>query len=126
MHGRVARLRLIVDTFPGGSSLALPRRRDWHAGAFEVLRFGRETTVRLQLTIDPQELWGTWDLIGQAALHHIRDQTRQDEQIVLTHDVTTGHNVFREPAPLLIPNRPIVIATIGDRFAFKRELAQTD
>jgi hypothetical protein len=96
-------------------------------GAFEVLRFGWQTTAGLQLTIDLHELlWGTWDLSGLAVHHRIRDCTRRDEQVVLTYEVTTGHTVFRESATLLVLSRPIVIGTIGDRFAFKRELAQTD
>jgi hypothetical protein len=96
-------------------------------GAYAVMRFGWRTTAGLQLIIDVNELlWGRWDLIGQTVHHDIRGQMKEDEQIVVTYEVTTGHDVFREPATLLILNRPIEIATIGDRFAFKRELTQTD
>jgi hypothetical protein len=96
-------------------------------GGFEVLRFDWQTTADRQLAIDLHKLLsGTWHLTGRRVHHHVRDQTPQDEQIVLTYQVTEGHNVFRQPARLLLLNRPIVVATIGDRFAFKRELAQTD
>jgi hypothetical protein len=96
-------------------------------GAFEVLRFSWRTAEGRRLTIDLHKLLsGTWDLAGHAVRHHISDQTRRDEQIVLTYDLTTGQNVLGEPATLLTVNRPIVIGTIGERFAFRRELAQTE
>jgi hypothetical protein len=96
-------------------------------GGFEVFRFSWHTAADHQLTIDLQELLsGIWDLAEHAVHHHVRSQTRWDKQIVVTYEVTPGQNVFREPATLLRLDRPISVATIGDQFAFKRQLAETD
>lgn len=96
-------------------------------GGFEVLRFDWQTAAGLRLTIDLHELLsGTWDLSGQVLHHRVRAKTRYDEHIVITYRVTEVQDVFRRPATLLILNRPIAAGTIGDRFAFKRDLAEAD
>ena len=96
-------------------------------GGFEVFRFSWHTAADHQLTIDLQELLsGVWSLAEHVIQHHVRSKTRWDKQIVVAYEVTPGQNVFRKPATLLRLNRPINVATIGDQFAFKRQLAETD
>ena len=77
-------------------------------------------------TVQHDRLVGVWDLAEHAVQHHVRSQTRCDRQIVVAYEVTSGQNVFRKPATPLRLDRPISVATIGDVFAFKRQLAETD
>jgi hypothetical protein len=96
-------------------------------GGFEVFRFSWHTAADHQLTITLHTLLsGIWDLAEHAVQHHVRSQTRWEKQIVVAYEVTSGQNVFHKPATLLTLDRPISIATIGDKFAFKRQLAETD
>jgi hypothetical protein len=46
-------------------------------------------------------------LSGQGVHHHVHHRTPQHERIVLTYEITVGHNVFRKPATVLMLSWPI-------------------
>jgi hypothetical protein len=96
-------------------------------GTFLVYRFTWHTTEdhRLTLTLH-QQLSGTWDLADHATRHRVISQAASGQQIALTYQITRGHNALRKPATLLKLDQEISAGTIGDRFAFKRELADTE
>lgn len=96
-------------------------------GTFLVYRFTWHTTEdhRLTLTLH-QQLSGTWDLAGHATRHRVTSQAASGQQIALTYQITRGQNALRKPATLLKLDQEISAGTIGDRFAFKRELADTE
>lgn len=95
-------------------------------GAFAVQRFGWQAT-RGQLTLDLREkLSGTWTLARDSVQHRVDHRASWDRQITMTYRITAGRNVYGDLATVLELDQPINIGTIGDRFAFKRELAPED
>jgi hypothetical protein len=96
-------------------------------GPFNVLRFVWHTGASHTLTLDlHQELSGTWELHDHATQHRVSSQAARDKQIVLAYEITAGQNLYRKPATLLQFDQQISIGTIGNRFTYKRELAQTE
>jgi hypothetical protein len=96
-------------------------------GSYYVLRFGWHTDANLDLTLDLHEnLSGIWDLSGHMTEHRVASRTPHDKQIVLAYKITQAQNILRKPATLLQLDRQISMGTIGDRFAYKRELAATE
>ncbi len=109
-----------------------PDRTGWTywsrvGGAFFVLRFSWRTAPGHELTLDLYEkLSGTWDLDGHATRHHVESQTAYGQQLVLAYEIRAGQDAARRPATLLELDQPVSMGTIGDRFAFKRELAEAE
>jgi len=96
-------------------------------GAFFVLRFSWHTTDGRSLTLDlDQELSGTWDLHRHTIRHHVDSQATCGKQLVLAYTITAGQDTLKRPATLLELDQRISLGTIGDRFAFKRGLAQDE
>jgi hypothetical protein len=96
-------------------------------GTFYVHRFGWHTAADRHLTLDlHQELSGTWHLEDHTTQHRVRSQAPCHQQIILAYQITAGQNALRKPATLLELDQRIRAGTIGDRFAFKRELTQTE
>jgi hypothetical protein len=96
-------------------------------GSFYVLRFGWHTDASRDLTLDLHEnLSGAWDLRDHTTVHRVASRTPHDKQIVLAYEITEAQNILRKPATLLQLDRQISMGTIGDRFAFKRDLASTE
>jgi len=96
-------------------------------GTFFVYRFTWHTTEDHRLTLAlHQQLSGTWDLTDHATRHRVTSQAACGQQIALSYQISEGQNALRKPAMLLKLGQQISVGTIGDRFAFKRELADTD
>jgi hypothetical protein len=96
-------------------------------GTFSVDRFTWHTAAGHRLTLDLHEhLFGTWDLAGHTTRHHVDSRSPRDKQLILAYQITEGQDSFRRPATLLEFDQPISLGTIGDRFAFKRELAEDE
>jgi hypothetical protein len=102
------------------------------AGTFFVYRFRWHTTAGRRLTLNlHQELSGTWDLAGRTpqhrvTRHRVTSQATCDRQIVLAYNIRAGQDLLGRPATLLDVDQPISLGTIGDRFAFERELAENE
>jgi hypothetical protein len=96
-------------------------------GTFYVYRFRWHTTAEHHLTLDlHQHLFGTWDLAGHTTSHRVRSQGPSDKQLVFAYQITAGQDSLKRSATLLQLDQPISVGTVGDRFAFKRHLAQTE
>jgi hypothetical protein len=96
-------------------------------GGFDVYRFSWHTSGQRQLTLAmEQELSGTWDLHGQTTQYHVESLSACDDQVVLGYQIRDTRDVFKLPARLLELDQPISPGTIGDRFAFRRELAENE
>ena len=96
-------------------------------GTFYVDRFSWHTAAGRHLTLDlHEELYGTWHLADHTTRHRVRRQAARHKQIVLRYQITEGRNALREPATVLELDQPITLGTIGDRFAFRRELAENE
>lgn len=96
-------------------------------GTFDVYRFRWHTTAGHHLTLDlHQYLFGTRDLAGHTTRHHVRSQASPGKQLVLTYQITTGQDSLKRSATLLELDQPISLGTVGDRFAFKRELREDE
>jgi hypothetical protein len=96
-------------------------------GTFYVDRFRWHTTADNRLILDVHEkLFGTWDLEGHTTRHHVDSQAPSGKQLVLAYQITAGQDSFKRPATLLELDQPINVATIGDRFAFHRELTRDE
>jgi hypothetical protein len=92
-------------------------------GGFFVLRFGWHIAEG-RLVLDLREkLSGTWVLEGRATRHRVTSQAASDGEIVVAYEIRAGQDAFGRPATLFEVGQPISRGTIGDRFAFKRELA---
>ena len=96
-------------------------------GTFYVDRFRWHTTADHHLILDlHEELFGAWDLAGHTTRHHVHSQAPSGKQLVLAYQITAGHDSLKRPVTLLKLDQPISVGTVGDRFAFKRQLAQTE
>jgi hypothetical protein len=96
-------------------------------GTFFVLRLSWHTTHGHRLALDLREqLSGTWDLEGRTARHRVTSQAACATKIALTYEIHPGEDALGRPATLLEASQPIRPGTIGDRFAFKRELTEDE
>jgi hypothetical protein len=96
-------------------------------GTFYMDRFSWHTDQDGHLTLDLNEnLYGTWHLEDHTTRHRVRNRDAYHKHLVLTYQITAGHNALRMPATVLQLDQPIILGTIGDRFAFKRELAENE
>jgi hypothetical protein len=95
-------------------------------GSFYVDRFSWHADDR-HLTLDLREkLYGTWHLEDGTTRHRVRSQDAHHKHLVLTYQIAAGQNELHKPATVLQLDQPISPGTIGDRFAFKRELADNE
>jgi hypothetical protein len=96
-------------------------------GTFSVDRFTWQTAAGHHLTLDLHEhLFGTWDLAGHATRHYVDSRSPTGKRLVLAYQITPGQDSLKRPATLLELNQPISLGTIGDRFAFKRQLTEDE
>jgi len=95
-------------------------------GTFYVNRFSWYTDDR-HLTLDLHEtLYGTWHLEDHTTRHRVRSQDAYHKRVALTYQIAAGQNALHKPATVLQLDQPISLGTIGDRFAFRRELAEDE
>ena len=96
-------------------------------GTFFVYRFTWHTIEGRRLTLAlHHQLSGTWDLQDHTTRHRVTSQAASGKQIALAYQIIEGQNALRKPATLLRLDQQISVGTIGDRFAFKRQLADTE
>jgi len=95
-------------------------------GTFRVDRFSWYTGDG-HVTLDLHEnLYGTWHLEDHTTRHRVRTRDADHKHLVLTYQITAGQNALHKPAAVLQLEQPIRLGTIGDRFAFKRTLAENE
>lgn len=96
-------------------------------GGFSVDRFSWHTTAGRHLILDLHEhLSGTWELAGHATRYHVRRQSPSGTQLLLAYQVIAGQDSLKRPVTLLELDQRISVGTIGNRFAFHRELTQDE
>jgi hypothetical protein len=96
-------------------------------GSYYVVRFGWHTDASGNLILDLHEqLHGIREPFNHTGPHRVSEQRSRHERISLAYEITAGHNAFRDPATLLRFDQKISVGTIGDRFAFKRELVRDE
>jgi len=96
-------------------------------GTFYVNRFTWHIAAGHHLTLDLHEqLFGSWNLAGRTTRHHVDSRSPCDKQLVLAYQITPGQDSLTRPVMLLEFDQPVSLGTVGDRFAFKRELAEDE
>jgi hypothetical protein len=120
---------LYFDSMEVAEIVFRPEGSGWmywaHFRTFAMRRFDWHTTADHSLVLRCRErLSGTWIRRDEAFEHHVTDQHPEDEERVLHYQVNDGRNVFGKPATLLQFSKAVITGAIGDRFAFKREVAE--
>jgi hypothetical protein len=89
-------------------------------GVFSVHRFGWRTaaTSRLHLRFR-QRRSGTWTVRGHEVRHQVDRQHAHDSELALAYTINAGQDLFGNPATLLELDQPLIVGTVGDRFALK-------
>ncbi len=96
-----------------------------HFRAFALQRFDWHTTADQSLVLSCRErLSGTWIRRDSGFEHQVSEQHPDGEERVLHYRVNAGRNVFGQPATLLEFSTPVITGVLGDRFAYRREVAE--
>ncbi|HEX6523666.1 MAG TPA: hypothetical protein VF070_27250 [Streptosporangiaceae bacterium] len=120
---------LYFDSMEVAEIVLRPEGSGWtyraHFRTFALHRFDWHTTADHSLVLCCREcLSGTWVRQETEFKHQVAEQRLDDEERVLHYQVSEGHNVFGKPATLLQFSKPVITGAIGDRFAYKREVAE--